>query len=68
MHTVAVLALDQVIPFDLSTPLEAFGRTRLPDGRSGYQVRVCAGTSEVDAGSFTLKAPGGWTDWPAPTP
>lgn len=68
MHTVAVLALDQVIPFDLSTPLEAFGRTRLPDGRSGYQVRVCAGTPEVDAGSFTLKAPGGWTDWPAPTP
>lgn len=59
MHTVAVLALDQVIPFDLSTPLEAFGRTRLPDGRPGYQVRVCAGTPEVDAGSFTLKAPWG---------
>ncbi|MEV3858971.1 helix-turn-helix domain-containing protein [Streptomyces sp. NPDC050095] len=56
MHTVAVLALDQVIPFDLSTPIEAFTRTRLPDGRAGYQVRVCAERSEVDAGTFTIRA------------
>ncbi|NED81075.1 AraC family transcriptional regulator, partial [Streptomyces sp. SID11233] len=44
MHTVAVLALDQVIPFDLSVPVEIFGRTRLPDGRDGYRVVVCAET------------------------
>ncbi|OIJ63653.1 GlxA family transcriptional regulator [Streptomyces mangrovisoli] len=56
MHTVAVLALDQVIPFDLSTPLEVFARTRLPDGRPGYQVRVCAERDEIDAGLFTLRA------------
>ncbi|MFJ4733354.1 GlxA family transcriptional regulator [Streptomyces sp. NPDC088770] len=56
MHTVAVLALDQVIPFDLSTPIEVFSRTRLPDGRPGYQVRVCAERPEVDAGTFTLRA------------
>lgn len=56
MLTVAVLALDGVIPFDLSTPLDAFGRTRLPDGRPGYQVRVCAARPEVDAGHFTLRA------------
>ncbi|MDT0615830.1 GlxA family transcriptional regulator [Streptomyces lancefieldiae] len=59
MHTVAVLALDQVIPFDLSTPIEVFARTRLPDGRPGYQIRVCAERPEVDAGSFTLRAPWG---------
>ncbi|MFF6907172.1 GlxA family transcriptional regulator [Streptomyces sp. NPDC012389] len=59
MHTVAVLALDQVIPFDLSTPIEVFTRTRLPDGRSGYQIRVCAERPEVDAGAFTLRAPWG---------
>ncbi|KAA9154326.1 helix-turn-helix domain-containing protein [Amycolatopsis acidicola] len=53
MHTVAVLALDQVIPFDLSTPLEVFGRT------PGYQVRVCAAEPHVDAGRFTLTAPWG---------
>ncbi|MDI6410237.1 GlxA family transcriptional regulator [Streptomyces albus] len=59
MHTVAVLALDQVIPFDLSTPLEVFSRTRLPDGRPGYQLRVCAEQPEVDAGAFVLRAPWG---------
>ncbi|KUL63804.1 GlxA family transcriptional regulator [Streptomyces sp. NRRL S-1521] len=59
MHTVAVLALDQVIPFDLSTPIEVFSRTRLPDGRPGYQVRVCAERDEVDAGAFILRAPWG---------
>ncbi|HWG25088.1 GlxA family transcriptional regulator [Actinospica sp.] len=59
MHTVAVLALPQVIPFDLSTPIEVFTRTRLPDGRQGYRVQVCAQTPEVDAGAFTLRAPFG---------
>jgi transcriptional regulator GlxA family with amidase domain len=59
MHTVAVLALDQVIPFDLSTPIEVFTRTRLPDGRPAYQVRICAENPEVDTGSFTLRAPWG---------
>ncbi|MFG3039833.1 GlxA family transcriptional regulator [Streptomyces sp. NPDC048330] len=59
MHTVAVLALDQVIPFDLSTPIEVFTRTRLPDGRPAYGVRVCAERDEIDAGAFTLRAPWG---------
>lgn len=68
MHTVAVLALDQVIPFDLSTPIEVFSRTRLPDGRPGYRIRVCSERDhadeadkpdEVDAGAFTLRAPWG---------
>jgi transcriptional regulator GlxA family with amidase domain len=56
MHTVAVLALENVVPFDLSTPLEVFGRTRMPDGRPGYRVQVCAPTPRVDAGLFTLEA------------
>jgi transcriptional regulator GlxA family with amidase domain len=55
MHTVAVLALDKVIPFDLSTPIEVFTRTRLPDGRPAYRVRVCGATPTVDAGPFTLQ-------------
>ncbi|MDX6743838.1 GlxA family transcriptional regulator [Actinocorallia sp. A-T 12471] len=59
MHTVAVLALDKLIPFDLATPIEVFTRTRLPDGRPGYRVRVCAERPEVDAGAFTLRAPWG---------
>ena len=59
MHTVAVLALDQVIPFDLATPIEVFTRTRLPGGGPGYRVRVCAEAPEVNAGAFTLRAPWG---------
>jgi transcriptional regulator GlxA family with amidase domain len=56
VHTVAVLALDQVIPFDLSTPLEIFTRVRLPDGRHPYRVGVCAPTAEVPAGHFVIRA------------
>ncbi len=58
MHTVAVLALDDVIPSDLAMPIDAFARTRLPGERSGYRVRVCAAEEEVDAGgAFALRAP-----------
>jgi transcriptional regulator GlxA family with amidase domain len=59
MHTVVVLALDQVIAFDLATPIEVFSRTRLPDGRAAYRVRVCAAAPIVDAEVFTIQAPWG---------
>ncbi|MFI5973847.1 GlxA family transcriptional regulator [Streptomyces sp. NPDC051452] len=59
MHTVVVLALDGVIPFDLSVPIDTFGRARLPDGRVPYRVRVCAVREEVSAGAFTVRAPYG---------
>ncbi|MFE9684276.1 GlxA family transcriptional regulator [Streptomyces sp. NPDC002701] len=59
MHTVAVLALDQVIPFDLSAPIDTFGWARLPDGRSPYRIKVCSVTEEVNAGAFTVRAPYG---------
>lgn len=57
MHTVAVLALDTVVPFDLSTPIEVFTRSRLPDGRPAYRVRICGATPTVNAGAFTLQPP-----------
>lgn len=59
MHTVAVLALDGVLAFDLSTPVEIFGRARLPDGRAPYRVRVCAPADEVDAGVLAIRPPWG---------
>jgi transcriptional regulator GlxA family with amidase domain len=59
MHAVFVLALDGVLAFDLSTPIEVFGRARLPDGRAAYRVRVCAPADEVDAGVFAVRAPCG---------
>src|ERR1700756_797953 len=61
MHTVAVLALDGVIPFDLATPIEVFTRTRLPDARAAYRLRICGVASTVNAGAFTLQPPWGLT-------
>lgn len=54
MHRVAVVALDGVIAFDLSTPCEVLGRVRLPNGKAGYQVHVCGVAREVDAGAFRM--------------
>jgi transcriptional regulator GlxA family with amidase domain len=59
MHLVAIVALDGVVPFDLATPCEVFGRTRLPDGRPAYEVRICAAAKEVDAGGFVMRVPWG---------
>jgi transcriptional regulator GlxA family with amidase domain len=59
MHAVAVLALDGVLAFDLSTPVEVFGRARLPGGGRAYGVCVCAPYDEVDAGVFAVRAPWG---------
>ncbi len=54
MHTVAVLALPDTIAFDLSTPVEVFGRVRLPSGEPGYRVLVCGTEPVVTAGPFRI--------------
>ena len=54
MRVVAVLALDGVVPFDLATPCEVFGRTRLRDGSPGYEVRVCGYRTVVSSVGFEL--------------
>ncbi|MGW7514553.1 GlxA family transcriptional regulator [Streptomyces sp. NPDC054796] len=59
MHTVAILVLDDVVPFDMATPIEVFGRTRLPDGRRPYTVRLCGLTPEVRGEAFTMRPPWG---------
>ncbi|MFD7610791.1 GlxA family transcriptional regulator [Streptomyces sp. NPDC059828] len=59
MHSVAVLALDGVIPFDLATPLEVFGRTVDASGGSAYELLVCGPRRSVDAGPTRLSVPHG---------
>ncbi|MGW4527134.1 GlxA family transcriptional regulator [Amycolatopsis sp. NPDC004378] len=54
MYTVVVLALDDVIAFDLATPVETLGRVRLPDGRPGYKIVVAGPEPVVDAGPVRL--------------
>ncbi|MBV9750173.1 MAG: AraC family transcriptional regulator [Acetobacteraceae bacterium] len=59
IHTVAVLAVHGVIPFDLAMPCDVFGRVRLPDARDEYDVRVCGEAAEVRARGFGIRTP--WT-------
>ncbi|TCO46465.1 GlxA family transcriptional regulator [Actinocrispum wychmicini] len=58
MHTVAVLAMDNVLPFDLTTPVDLFRRIRLADGQPAYDVRVC-GEATVKTESFVIQPPFG---------
>jgi transcriptional regulator GlxA family with amidase domain len=55
MHRVAIVALNGVVPFDLSIPCDVLGRVRLPGGARGYQIHVCGVAKEVDAGPFHLR-------------
>ena len=57
MHAVVVLALERVLAFDLSTPVEVFGRARLPDGRAAYRVLVAASAEEVGARRGSARRP-----------
>ena len=54
MHTIAVLALPDTIAFDLSTPVETFGRVVLPSGEPGYRVLVCGTEPVVSAGPMRI--------------
>ncbi|WP_460756127.1 GlxA family transcriptional regulator [Myceligenerans cantabricum] len=54
MFTVVVLALPDTIAFDLATPIETFGRVRLPDGRPGYRIVVAGPEQSVQAGPLRL--------------
>ena len=54
MHTVAVIALPDVIAFDLTTAVEVFGRVVLPSGEPGYCVRVCGTEPVVSAGPMRI--------------
>lgn len=55
VHRVAVVAYDGVVAFDLATPCEVFGWTRLKDGFAPYVVSVCGCAREVDAGLFRMR-------------
>jgi transcriptional regulator GlxA family with amidase domain len=59
VHTVAVLSLEDSIAFDLATPIEAFGRVRLPDGRPGYRVVVAGEAPVVSAGPLRIATDAG---------
>ena len=55
-HLVAVLALDQVVTFDLGTPTQVLNAARDEHGRRYYRVRVCTpgGRPVRAAAGFTI--------------
>ncbi|REE89308.1 GlxA family transcriptional regulator [Cupriavidus plantarum] len=58
MITVAVLALQGVVPFDLGIACDVFSRVVLAHGKPAYRVMVCGETTRVDAGGhFDIRAP-----------
>lgn len=59
MHTVAVLALPDAIAFDVSTPIEVFGRARTVGGAPAYRVLVCGVAPVVAAGPLRLQVDSG---------
>lgn len=50
------MAVPEVVAFDLSTPVEVFGRVRLADGTNGYQIQVCGTEPLVPAGPLRIAA------------
>lgn len=55
MHEVVVLALDDVIAFDLATAVETFRSVRRADGSPGYQVSVAGPGPLVRSGPMSIK-------------
>ena len=54
MHKVAIVAVPDVIAFDLSVPVEVFGRVALPNGDNAYRVVVCGSEPLVSAGPLRI--------------
>ncbi|AHC23547.1 MULTISPECIES: GlxA family transcriptional regulator [Mycobacteriaceae] len=54
MRKVAVLAVHDVIAFDVGIPVEVFGRVRFADGANGYRVQVCGTEPVVSAGPLHI--------------
>jgi transcriptional regulator GlxA family with amidase domain len=54
MHRMVIVAINGVVPTDVSIPYEVFSRVFLSGGQAGYRVRVCGATKLVASGPFGL--------------
>ncbi len=55
MKRVALLVLNDVVPFDLGAPFDIFSRARLPSGEAAYEVRVCGPSQRIRSTGFQLQ-------------
>lgn len=54
MHRIAVVAVEGVLPFELSIPGLVFPSVRRADGEPAYEVRICAETERITTRSLEL--------------
>ncbi|MFC4699058.1 GlxA family transcriptional regulator [Glaciecola siphonariae] len=54
MHQIAVLALPEFVPFDLSIPCEIFAYTSLHNSQALYNVKVCSHAPQVTSKAFSI--------------
>ena len=59
VHTVAVLALDGVVAFDVATPCDIFRYVRTADGVAPYAVQVCGAAAAARTDCFVIVTPSG---------
>ena len=59
MHSVAILAFDGVVSFDLGIACEVFGTVRLTGGEPAYHVEVCGESRHLRSHAFRLEVPYG---------
>ena len=59
LHSLAILALDSVVSFDLGIACEVFGHVRTAEQEPGYQVQVCGEARRVQSSAFALDVPHG---------
>ena len=54
MHSIAILALNGVVSFDLGIACEVFGQARLAGGEPAYRVEVCGEAGRIRTRAFDL--------------
>ncbi len=59
MHTIAVLAVDDVLAFDVAVVIEAFRWARHPDGSAAYRCIVAGPERTARAGPMSIVVPNG---------
>jgi len=57
MHRIVVLALDDVIAFDLATPVEILGRAVDDAGHPLYNVRIAGPSASAGSGPMRIQVP-----------
>lgn len=59
VHKIGVIAMQRLIPYDLTIACEVFGRLADENGKPLYEVKVCGETKTVEARAFNLVVPFG---------